>query len=301
MATTTTFTHPVKSLHVVLITAACLCMLLPKSWAGVSPVRRTHPPTSSLAPPAYASDPLLTPTLVPNNALRTAIRDRVQVGIRISHKSLLDPSAESFIGSVNELSERQHYLPPQLFISVLINDYFGIELSYDQIEAETITTEDGHTDGYLNLRGPTLQFFGNCPFILHAGPQPTYMSVRACMGIAILRGTFEDEPWWHHGFPAPPDDPQQLYADWIAAGAPEWPNAGLKRHMSVEDEITWFLAASLQARFYDRLSAELRLQFMQLQTDASVDLTFRAEPYQQRHGSFDLDSLSIGLGVLYTF
>jgi hypothetical protein len=259
--------------------------------AGVSPTSRTM----------GSSAPLETEPLVVNPAFAAFVEDRIQVGFRISHKALLNPSSESFIGSVNELSEQQHYLPPQLFLSVLLNRHLGIELSHDQIEAKTITSDDDHTDGVLNLRGPTLQVFGNYPFMMQVAGNSLRTDLRAGFGIALLRGTFEDEPWWRHGFPGPPDESQQLYADWLAAGAPEWPNNGLQRHMSIEDDVTWFLAGSIQTRFYDRLSAELRLQYMPLQSDATVDLSFGGEPYQRRHGSFDLDTLSIGIGILYTF
>jgi hypothetical protein len=289
-------TTPSRPTHYSLCLLILLGLIFQSSPAisGVSPTALTHATITS-------ADPLLRTPLTPNSKLADFARDRIQVGMRISHKTLLSPTSDSFIGSVDTLEEVQHYLPPQLFLSILVNRYLGIELSHDQIEAETITSTDGHTDGVLNLRGPTLQIFGNLPFVLNVGSVPTRMAARAGLGVAYLRGTFEDEPWWHHGFPGPPEDSKQLYADWVADGAPEWPNDGLKRHMSVEDDVTWFMAASLQARFYDRLSAELRLQYMELQSDATVSLTFGDAPHQKRYGSFDLDTISLGLGVLYTF
>ena len=99
----------------------------------------------------------------------------------------------SFYGSINQLNPVQDYWPLKLFVDYKFCPYCGIELTYDFFSARTITREDGHTDGDLNLLGVLPSFFVRYPTELGLTPF-------AGAGIAYYHVNFDEDALWH----APP-------------------------------------------------------------------------------------------------
>ncbi len=109
------------------------------------------------------------------------------------NKRTLDPAnpqAGSFYGSINELDSVHDYWPFKLFVDYKFCTYGGVELAWDYFSARTITRQDGHTDGDLNMRGPLLSAFVRYPADFNLTPY-------AGAGFAYYKVDFDDNAYWH--------------------------------------------------------------------------------------------------------
>ena len=129
-----------------------------------------------------------------------------------------DPNATSasegsFYGSITELKAehkaKQDLLPYKLFVDYLFCPYGGLELTWDRVEADTITRLDGHSDGTVIANAPLLGAFGRYPndtgVVPYGGAgfgyaftqfNPTYNWTHAIGP----DGAYKAGPYWHQSF-----------------------------------------------------------------------------------------------------
>ena len=138
--------------------------------------------------------------LADGQALWTALHGHLSVGLRSTvfwlEDSERDPTATSaaqgsFYGSITELKAKQDYLPYKLFVDYLFCPYGGLELTWDRVEADTITRLDGHNDGTVTANMPMLAVYGRYPNDIGIVPY-------AGAGIGYAFTQFEADYHWTH-------------------------------------------------------------------------------------------------------
>jgi len=239
----------------------------PKSVSTpVSPVRE-----SSTAEPAR-------PVVVPSeprsgDAADQFIDSHIHLGTRVTWFILDDRQrhvdmSDSFYGSITELRACQDMIPYKLFADVMLNPYVGVEVTWDRIQADTITRSDGHNDGTLDLKGPMASLLGRYP---NASRFTPYGGV----GLAWFKADFKEDPLW-----------QRPYGDF-------------EQEFDMDDTWGWIVSLGLSARIWEQWSADLYYRH----TGVSVDGVHWHWYHQQPTSSFTfpLSNEALGLGVRYEF
>jgi len=213
----------------------------------------------------------------------TYIRDRVVLGTRIITFSLSDDDVS--LGTINKLNDIQDHAPTKIFLNYLMNPYWGFELSYDKIEAET-RTSDGKSDGDVEMSGPILSVFGRYPN--HTGFVP-YGGI----GLAVFGGDFDEEAHWALGYPNP-----EAYVD---AGSPSTPLGGRTRSMSVDDYTGTVIYLGVVWEFWERWAADVLFRYMDMEADSTFTGKVHGNVETVISDTFDLSNTAYGLGIRYTF
>jgi hypothetical protein len=235
------------------------------------------------------------------------VKDRLEIGLRITHFTLVDNTKESgFLGSINELEEDQSD-NPTLFGRFFFTQYVGVELGYDKVSAITRkwTTPgiDGtgdkskDSDGTIVLEGPLVEIVGRYPnetiVTPYAGFGPVFY------GTLLGDANFEHSAWWHNGFGAY-DDPN--YLDWQAQGKPEWPNGGYQRTIELSDTMGWVLSGGASVAVYKGLEVEASVQYVWAEVDAHYYLSRGGSTFQDNGTyTFPMDHWTYQLGLKYAF
>ncbi len=230
------------------------------------------------------------------------IEDRIEVGTRLTSYWLVDAKDDSFLGSIDWLNSKQNYLPNKFFIDWLMTPKWGLELTWDRIEAETLTSYDGHNDGNITASGPIVTFFGRHRFEFGPREDATTLIPSGGIGLAFMRTDFDDEDWWHHGFDGETwQDAQQSYLEWKEAGSPDWPNGGKRRNMSLDNAVGLVLTAGLSSKFHDNLALDLYFRYMSLKIKDTYTITRYEETILKRTTHLPLSNYAIGFGLRYAF
>lgn len=226
------------------------------------------------------------------------IHDHLSIGLGVTTfhltKNYREPDLKrdnNFIGAVNELPEERDVLLVPV-VDYRVNDYFRVELSYADITAGTKNlNKDGQGDGRVNYRGPTLALEGTYPFfdglfVPHAG-----------IGIAVMRGKFEELTWWHLGYSS--------YESWATRGKP------MKRAPSVEKgyreirvdefEVPIFFRCGVTCKPLSNWSIDFSLRYMSLDPDCEWGRLREDGFDRHRTGDFDLTHVAYTLSVAYHF
>ncbi|WP_028579153.1 OmpW family outer membrane protein [Desulfogranum japonicum] len=204
------------------------------------------------------------------------LQGRLEIGTRVKYSKLTDSKSgddDTFLGTIYALDEIQDYTPDKLFIRYYFTNYFGIELAYDSIEAETIAPSDltvTKTDGDVSLAGPTVALIGRYP-------NSSQFTPYIFMGVGFYSGDFEEADNWAVG------------------------DNGVTRIMEVDNAVGVSTGAGCAYRFTDHLALDLSLQYTAVEADA----TFYRYKYGTwtltRYGSFPLDNISVRAGFTYQF
>ena len=135
-----------------------------------------------------------------NNFYSTYIVNRLEIGTRITHFTLLDNKKGdsitrigTFFGTVNQLKEDQDYLPAKLFVQYRIIPQFGVGLAYDKFGFDTgdwgMGSGIGGSDGKAVLSGPLVYLLGRYP-------NKTRFTPFGELGIALYSATFDADANW---------------------------------------------------------------------------------------------------------
>lgn len=225
---------------------------------------------------------------------------RIAVGTRFTHFSLMDDSGD-FLGSIDKLDAQQSYLPNKLFVEYMITHRYGLELTWDKLQASTITTSDGHNDGDIVLSGPIVTAFARGSFDVDVGRIITFRPYGG-LGLGFMTADFEHEGWWHHGFSATEwQDAEAAYETWVSEGSEEWPNNGYERTMSLDDTIGLVLTGGCSVDITRAWSIDLYLRYMKVSTDDTYTLSSYGSVFRTTYYTFDMDNIAFGLGVKYDF
>lgn len=205
------------------------------------------------------------------------IKGHLEIGTRVTYfwltdskrdpNSGIDDSPGSFYGSINELDGKQDYLPLKIFVDYKFNRYFGAELTWDQFRADTITQNDGHTDGSINLIGPIASLFARCP-------TDTRFTPYVGGGIAYFFADFEENSVWH--------DP---------------PGRGEIQTMDLNNEWAWLFYGGCNINISGPWSADMIVRYTKVETDGIHWNNGGIGGYP----SFPMSNVSAGIGLRYSF
>jgi outer membrane protein W len=224
------------------------------------------------APPAHEqhNTPVIAPTTAQvereDESADGAIFEHLEFAIRYARFQLRDkdrPSdnSDNYLGSINKLDEVQNN-DPELVVTYMFVPTWGVSLSYNRVEAKTITKEDGHTDGVYELAGPTLaavyRYDNESPFAPFAEG-----------GLAFFKGDFNHDP--------------------------EWRRVGNDRLMKIDDTIGYFVTAGCDYEFLDDWSAELFVRYSR--AEATDRYYLNGELREKK--DIPMDNIALGLGVRY--
>lgn len=233
------------------------------------------------------------------------VAEKLEVGTRMIVRTLLSENKDNFLGSIDHLELDEDLLPTDIFVAWFFTEDLGIEFEWDTIEADTITTQDGHNDGRVELTGPVVSLMARFPIRNAREPFLNCLTPYTGVGIAVFSGHFEPEGWWHNGFSHPDwHTAQKLYTDWLAAGQPPWPNGGYQRTLSVDNTIGFLLTGGCTAAIaaVDGLSVDMYLRYMNVKSDTTVVLSrYERIIEDERTAALPLHNLTFGLGVRYAF
>jgi len=179
---------------------------------------------------------------------------------------------------------------PNLYATYFFTQYFGVELAYESIEAETVATSIGYStiksDGDVFLEGPTLSLVGRYPNQTRFTP---YLSV----GVGYFFGDFDEAAHWALGYSDP-----SVYE---ALGSPSTTYDGKTREMNIDDEIGLVMAAGCAYQMTDRLSLDLSLSYTAVEADATFIGYVDGIQALEQDGSFPLDNIALRAGISFSF
>ncbi len=233
------------------------------------------------------------------------VSGNLEVGTRFIARTLLSENKDNFLGSIDHLEMDEDMFPTDIFVAWFFTEDLGIEFEWDTIEADTITTKDGHNDGRVRLSGPVVSMIARFPITTATEEFFNRLTPYAGVGVAFLGGNFEPEGWWHHGFSHPDwHAAEQRYADWVAAGQPPWPNGGYQRNLSVKGTTGFVVTGGCTALldWWDGLYADFYIRYMNVRSDATVVLSRYATIVDdERTAELPFHNLTFGLGLRYAF
>ena len=235
------------------------------------------------------------------NRTREVLSDHLELGMRMVSFKLLNTKKNTFLGTIDYL-DADGGNPFRIYAHWLFTPYYGIELTWDHVEATTMILYDGHSDGTIVMTGPVVVGFGCLPIDSMIGGKAVTFVPYAGIGFAILDASFSHEGWWHHGFPG--EDPQEAereYNEWVATGSPPWPNGGYERTMNLDNTIGLVVMAGCTTEVAENLSVEFYLRYMDAQVDDEFTLSRYGDVFDRTYATFPMGNFAFGLGVKYAF
>ena len=212
-----------------------------------------------------------------------AMADHVDVGTRFTYFVLADRSRGAnnhFYGSIDKLDAVQNYWPLKLFVDYKVTPYWGFELTWDQIQAKTITKRDGHTDGNINLDGPLLSAFGRYP-------NDTAFTPYAGAGVAYFFASFEEDYYWVHAL----NRQTGFYNN-----GPDW-----NQNIAMDNTFGWFGYGGVSIALQERLSADLYVRYTHVEVDGTHYNLMGRDVTDATSMTFPMSNTAFGLGVRYSF
>jgi len=249
------------------------------------------------------------------NILVWLVADRLVIGTRMTDFSLDAPTRrgdtdeDRFLGTIDELSEKQSSSPTKFFIRYFPIRWLGVEWTQDEIEAQTFTdTDDNHSDGTFKLDGPILAIVGRVTleealrvghWTVHGGVAADELSyawaarVRPYLGFgtADFSGSFNEEPWWLLGYPDP--------VAWAAAGSPTTRVGGRRRTIDITDSKGDVMILGCSVNVTDHFFVDVYWREMAAEVDATYTRSDSSAPPETR--PIPLDNTAYGLGVGWAF
>lgn len=229
------------------------------------------------------------------------LEEHLRIGLRLRQTVLHDHTRmpdDSYRGSIIHLHVLQNESPlTALTLEWRFNPYVGVQLSWEQVRAETRTMQAtetlNHSDGEVSVFGPGLT-------LILRYPNQTRLTPFAGLGYTWLASNFEHNPAWQNGFGG--ENRDESYAAWVAAGSPSWPNNGYRRTITLDDATGWMFSYGLDIRITDQLDATLSVQIMDVDgADLTQRLTYYDRVVETRQGTFPMSNTSYGAGLRWTF
>ncbi|MEI7437600.1 MAG: hypothetical protein WCL16_12425 [bacterium] len=206
------------------------------------------------------------------------IARRLEVGTRVTYFMLEDVTRGAdnhFYGSIDKLDATQDLIPYKLFADYLVSPYWGFDLTWDDIQSDTITTSDGHNDGQLVLWGPMLSAFARYP-------NQTRFTPSAGAGVTYLFADFQENPEWMHPATNPGIDFQTF---------------------SPDNTFGWLVYVNLATHITGHWYADLYLRHLGADVQGVHSLKKVGEDFVHHQGDFNfpVSNDAVGIGVRYAF
>jgi outer membrane protein W len=183
----------------------------------------------------------------------------------------------TYLGTIYGLDEEQNAAPLNFYINYYFNKYIGIEINYDKIEAQTVavnpSTMVDKTDGNVTLSGPTLN-------LLVKYPNSTQFAPYCGIGLGFYSGDFDPDPEW------------------------EWSSqydGHAYNHMDVDNVVGVILTAGVEWNFDINWSADLSVQYINADVDATYHGYYDDVLYTTQTGHFPMNNVAFRLGFSYKF
>lgn len=214
-----------------------------------------------------------------------------RIGTRLTWFSILSKNGDleenkfSEDMSINTLTAEQNYLPIKVYADWFFSEHYGLELTWDRIEAgadtrgwtegedDALTYED-YRDGIISLTGPLCTFIGEYPVALASLPCRLSWGI----GLAYLFGDFKAESWWY--------------------------DRGYKHHnMETDDTLGYLATADLRGYVGNQVSVDVYVRYLKADADDTLTITFNnadREP-ETRSATFPMDNIAMGLGASWDF
>jgi len=210
---------------------------------------------------------------------------RLEIGTRMVHRVLTDADSGhkggtygsgTYLGTIYALEEDQNYLPFKPYVAYFFTSFLGVELAYDQIDAETkaidLGSEHVKTDGTVSLSGLTLSIIGRYE-------NDTAFTPYAGIGLGFYSGDFDED------------------SDWAYTAS-----TGRSRVMDVDSAVGFLLTLGCKWSLTENWFVDGSMQYVAVDPDA----TFHAYEstgveYISMPGHFPMDNLAFRLGVGYSF
>ncbi len=261
------------------------------------PKARPAAPMPAQSPPAPkpAAVPLYVPaTAAPTAAPRPAVSagtdssghpvlralsGHLEVGTRSTWFRLLSrhQNGSTFYGSIDELDAVQNHWPLKVFASYAFCPYGGIDLTWDQVEFDTITRTDGHNDGTVDLHGPILSAFGRYPnetrFVPYGG-----------IGVGYLFSDFHPTADWRYAL-------RGEHTDYY----------GFEQEFDLKDTTAWVAYVGVSMALSAHWHADFYLRRMWAEVEGTHNRWQFDELKLSNDFSLPADNDAVGVGVRYVF
>jgi outer membrane protein W len=222
-------------------------------------------------------------------AWRAKLADKLTLGTRTTYSILETSSSDSFLGTISKLEDREDYIPWKFFAAWQFNPKWGLELTWDQIAAETITkTADQHSDGEFEMIGPILSS-------VYRMDKHGRFAPHAQLGVAWMQGNFNPAHWWALGY--------EHESDWVLLGSTDQARNEITREIEVDDSLGLVAALGSRIEVTPRWSGDILLRYMYLESDATFTEKRAGRPIPGTGDSntIPFSHLALGVGVAYAF
>jgi len=232
------------------------------------------------------------------------VMDHVEIGFRFSHFGLFEDTERhyndegvfigGYLGSISTLETQQNYFP-SIYANIIIRDWVVLQFGYERFEADAVTYWDGHRDGTFIFNGPSLvaqfRYKNASRFTPYAGA-----------GFAMLNADFDMLDWWHNGFGNP--EPEEAYQRWVDSGAPDWPNGGYQRNLTVSEDLMFkpILQGGCYWHITDNISLDMDMRYISLDAELDYTLSRYGTVFQDAGTTeFPMDAWIFDLGMTFNF
>lgn len=207
----------------------------------------------------------------------------LEIGTRVLYIQLKedqrgDGLTRSYVGTLNYLDEEQDYVPNRIYVQYFFNEYLGLGVSYDRVEAKTLEHNniDGQSsigDGNVGASGPILYAVGRYP-------TSTAFTPFAEIGVGFYSSYFDESAEWKY------DNAKRR-----------------ERHMNTDNATAFVLGIGCDYRINANWSVNVYGRLVSgLDLDTTADYVYKSKPRETfREGSFPLDYYGLGFGVKYAF
>jgi len=210
---------------------------------------------------------------------------KLEIGTRIVHRVLTDADSGhkggtygsgTYLGTIYALEEEQDYLPFKPYMAYFFTPFLGVELAYDEMEAETRAIDTSShkvkTDGTVSLSGLTLSLVGRYK-------NDTAFTPYAGFGLGFYSGDFDEDSAWAYTA-----------------------STGRTRVMNVDSTVGLLLTLGVKWSLTENWFVDGSLQYVAVDPDATFNgYESDGTQYIYETGHFPLDSLAFRLGIGFSF
>lgn len=227
-----------------------------------------------------------------NDFVNMYIRNRLSLGLTFSYFKLTEgdrPADRShdFLGNINQLNDVDNFLVLPT-IDYVVCDYVSVGLTYMKISAETMNFNNNLGDGTAVMEGPALTVDFTYP--LYDGTLKPHLG----LGLAILKGDFHEDSWWHLGYSSPDA--------WKYYGHSKHTRSGYFRYIDVDDAVEPFFSVGLTYLPHERV--KLDASFRMIDLDPSCEFGYdygRRGKSKHATGDFDMSGYFLLFSASYVF
>jgi len=210
---------------------------------------------------------------------------KLEIGTRMVHRVLTDADSGhkggtygsgTYLGTIYALDEEQNYLPFKPYVEYFFTSFFGVELAYDEMDAETraidTSSHKEKTDGTVSLSGLTLS-------LVSRYKNDTAFTPYAGIGLGLYSGDFAEDSNWAYTA-----------------------STGRTRVMDVDNAVGFQLFLGVKWSMTENWFVDGSLQYVAVDPNSTFyGYEANGTQYTEQTGHFPMDNLALRLGVGYTF